>query len=214
MKPRVVRSWVNTFDADVNRVDIAREYSYMRRVTAMVSAAAVVLLTASVFAQGAAASFNGKWTREMPAAAAGGGGGAAGGGGGARGAGGGGGRGGGGAAGFQCGMTCTLTVTAAALKIDRVGQDGAALPALNFKLDGTDSSNPGRAGQDGTPGPAVISKAKWDGAKIVITTSRDVQGTAVTTTQTLSIDGGKLTVSSTNSAQADAPAQVQTYTKG
>jgi len=170
MKPRVVRSWVNTFDADVNRVDIAREYSYMRRVTAMVSAAAVVLLTASVFAQGAAASFNGKWTREMPAAAAGGGGGAAGGGG-ARGAGGGGRGGGGGGAAFNCGMTCTLTVTATSLKLDRAaGPDGTVPPALNFKLDGTDSSNPGRAGQDGTPGAPIVSKAKWDGSKIVIVT--------------------------------------------
>lgn len=186
----------------------------MRRVTAVLSAAAIVLWATTAFAQGAAASFNGKWTREMPAAAAGGGGGAAGGGGGARG-GGGGGRGGGGAAGFNCGMSCTLTVTAAALKIDRAaGPDGTVPAPLNFKLDGTDSSNPGRMGQDGTAGPAVVSKAKWDGAKIVISTSADRGGTMVTTTQTLSIDGGKLTVSTTNSATPDAPPTVATYTKG
>ncbi len=189
----------------------------MRRVTAMVSAAAVILWMATAFAQGAAAGFNGKWTRDMPAAGAGaGGGGAAGGGGGARGGGGGGGRGGfGGGGGFQCQPSCTLTVTAAALKIERpAGQDGTVPPALNFKLDGSDSSNPGRMGQDGTPGPAVVSKAKWDGSKIVITTTRDMGGNTVTSTQTLSIEGGKLTVSTTNSAQADAPPQVATYTKG
>lgn len=189
----------------------------MRRVIAMVSAAAFVLATTSVFAQGAAASFNGKWTRDMPAGG-GGGGAAGGGGGGARGGGGGGGRGGpggGGGGGFQCNPSCTLTVTAAALKIERpAGQDGTVPAPLNFKLDGSDSSNPGRMGQDGTPGPAVISKAKWDGNKIVISTSRDVQGNTVTSTQTLSVEGGKLTVSTTNSMQADAPPQVATYSKG
>ena len=43
---------------------------------------------------------------------------------------------------------------------------------------------------------------------------RDMQGTTVTSTQTLSIDGGKLTVSTTNSAQPDGAPQVATYTKG
>ena len=184
----------------------------MRRVTAMVSAAAVVLWATTAFAQGAAASFNGKWTRDAPAAAAGGGGGAAGGGGGQRG----GGRGGaGGGGGFQCNPSCTLTVTAAALKIEcPAGQDGTVPAPLNFKLDGSDSSNPGRMGQDGTPGPAVISKAKWDGSKIVISTSLDRGGNVVTTTQTLSVEGGKLTVSTTNSMMTDQPPTVATYTKG
>ena len=185
----------------------------MRRVTAMVSAAAVILWMATAFAQGAAAGFNGKWTRDMPAAGAGAA--AGGGGGGARGGGGGRGGGFGGGGGFQCQPSCTLTVTAAALKIERpAGQDGTVPPALNFKLDGSDSSNPGRMGQDGTPGPAVVSKAKWDGSKIVISTSLDRGGNVVTTTQTLSIEGGKLTVSTTNSAMTDAPPQVATYTKG
>jgi hypothetical protein len=181
----------------------------------VLSAAAIVLWATTAFAQGAAAGFNGKWTREMPAAAAGGGGGAAGGGGGRAGGGGGGRGGAGGGGGFQCNPSCTLTVTAAALKIERAaGQDGTVPAPLNFKLDGTDSSNPGRMGQDGTPGPAVVSKAKWDGAKIVISTSRDMGGNTVTSTQTLSIEGGKLTVSTTNSAQPDGAPQVATYTKG
>jgi hypothetical protein len=189
----------------------------MRRVTAMVSAAAVVLWMATAFAQGAAAGFNGKWTRDMPAAGAGGGGAAGGGGGAARGGGGGGGgRGGfGGGAGFSCNPSCTLTVTATAMKIERpAGPDGTVPPALNFTLDGKDSSNPGRMGQDGTPGPAVVSKAKWDGNKIVITTTADRGGTTITTTQTLSIEGGKLSVATANSAMADQAPTVQTYTKG
>ncbi|HEX5070122.1 MAG TPA: hypothetical protein VFV78_07885 [Vicinamibacterales bacterium] len=182
----------------------------MRRVMAMVSAAAFVLATTSVYAQGAAASFNGKWTRDMPAG--GGGGAAGGGGGGGRGGGGRGGFGGGG--GFQCNPSCTLTVTAANLKLERpAGQDGTVPPALNFKLDGSDSSNPGRMGQDGTPGPAVISKAKWDGNKIVISTTRDFQGQSITSTQTLSVEGGKLTVVTTSSMEGAQP-QTATYTKG
>lgn len=184
----------------------------MRRVTAVLSAAAVVLWATTAFAQGAAA-FSGKWTREMPAAAAGGGGGAAGGGGGA--ARGGGGRGGaGGGGGFSCGMTCDIVATATSLKVTRAGQgEGAAPIVWNCTLDGKDCTNeqPGRQG--GAP-TQIVSSAKMDGAKIVITTKRDMNGTAMTSTQTLSIEGGKLTVSSTNSMQADAPPQVATYTKG
>jgi len=186
----------------------------MRRIAAMLGAAAMVLLVSNTLLAQAKPDFSGKWTREAPAggAAAGGGGG----GGGRGGGGGGGGRGGGGGGGgFNCGMACTITVTGVNMKIDRAAPDGTAMPALNFKLDGTDSSNPGRAGQDGTPGPAVVSKAKWDGNKVVITTERTGQdGTKVTSTQTLAIDAGKLTVSTSSSAAPDAPAQVATYTKG
>ena len=58
----------------------------------------------------------------------------------------------------------------------------------------------------------MVAKAKWDGAKLVITRTADMQGTSVTLTQTLSLDAGKLTVMSTSSAPDSMP-QTQTYTK-
>jgi hypothetical protein len=180
----------------------------------MMSAAAVVLWAVTAFAQ-AKPDFSGKWTREMPAAArrrwwcsGGGGGGAARGGGGGRGGAGGGG-------GFNCGMTCDITATATTLKLSRAGQgEGAAPIVWTCTLDGKDCSNeqPGRGGAAPT---AVISKATWNGAKLVITTERTGQdGTKVTATQTLSIEGGKLNVATTSSAMPDQPAIVATYTKG
>lgn len=172
----------------------------------MVGAAAVVLWAVTAFAQ-AKPDFSGKWTREMPAAGA-----AGAGGGGARGAG----RGGGGGGGFNCGMTCDITATPTTLKLSRAGQgEGAAPIVWTCTLDGKDCSNE-QPGRGGNPPTAVISKAKWDGNKVVISTERTGQdGTKVTITQTLSIEAGKLTVSTTSSMAApDAPPNVATYTKG
>ena len=171
----------------------------------MAIAAAFALFTANTFAQ-AKPDFAGKWTREAPAggaAAGGGGGGARGGGGGGRGAGGGGG-------GFNCGMACTITVTGNVMKVERA--QGDTTVTASFTLDGSDSKNmvPGRQGGEPT---AVVSKAKWDGNKVVITTTRDMQGTSVTATQTLSIEAGKLTIVSTSSMEGAQP-QTATYTKG
>ena len=174
----------------------------MRRMTAMAIAAAFALFTANAFAQ-AKPDFAGKWTREAPAAGA-----AAGGGGGARGGGRGGGGGGGG---FNCGMACTITVTGNVLKVERM--QGETTVTSSFTLDGTDSKNmmPGRQGGEPT---AIVSKAKWDGNKVVIATERTTQdGAKVTSTQTLSIEGGKLTVVS-NSGMPDAQPTTATYTKG
>ena len=118
----------------------------MRRVTAVLSVAAVVLWAAAAFAQGK--DFSGKWApdAEKNAAAAGAGGG---GGGGGRG----GGRGGGG--------PMTITQDAKTLTIEREGPNGATKTVYN--LDGSPSKNTGRGGE-------VESMAKWDGAKLVITT--------------------------------------------
>ena len=178
----------------------------MRRVTAMVSAAAIVLWTVTAMAQ-AKPDFSGKWTREMPAAGAGGGGGAAGGGGGGGGRGGGG---GGGGAAFACPMTCAITQTAAKLTIDYT--QGETAMKREIMLDGTDSkiTLPGRQG--GAP-TELVAKAKWDGNKLVVTVTRDMGGTPVTSTQTLSIEAGKLTVV-TNSGREGATPQTATYTKG
>jgi len=181
----------------------------MRRVTAMLSAAVVVLWAASAFAQAKPGDFTGKWTREAGAApAGGGGGGAAGGGGGQRG----GGRGGGGGA-VTCGMTCDIVATATSLKITRAGGAPDA-PAVvwNCTLDGKDCSNE-QAGRQGAAPTQVVSKAKWDGAKIVVTTTRDMGGNSVTLTSTMSVEGGKLTVVSSSSMEGAMPSTA-TYTKG
>lgn len=116
----------------------------MRRVTAMLSAAAFVLVTAAVFAQ--APNFAGKWAPDAdknPAPAAGG-------------------RGGG-----RGGGPMTITQDAKTLTIER-DMGGNALKTV-YNLDGSESKNmmPGRGGAAGTE---QVSMAKWDGAKLVITT--------------------------------------------
>ena len=170
----------------------------MRRVATVLTALALVASAASLSAQNP--NFAGKWTLQVDpnAAPAGGGGG-----GGGRG----GGRGGGG--GQFCGMECTITQDAKALTVKTTTQAGEQTRVI--MLDGTDTKyeQPGRQGGAAT---AVVAKAKWDGAKLVITRSLDMQGTAVTVSQTLSIDGGKLTVV-TNSGREGATPQTQTYTK-
>jgi len=177
----------------------------------VLSAAAVVLWAATAFAQAKPGDFTGKWTREAGAAPAGGGGGGAAGGGGGGGQRGGGG-GGGGA--FNCGMTCDIVASATSIKITRAGATADA-PAVvwNCTLDGKDCTNE-QAGRQGAPATQVVSKAKWDGGKIVVTTTRDMGGNSVTLTSTMSVEGGKLMISSTNSMQTDAPPSVATYTKG
>jgi hypothetical protein len=172
----------------------------MRSAAAMLVAAAVVLTASNAYAQ-AKTNFAGTWVREAPA----GGGAAAGGGGG------GGGRGGGGGGGvFTCGGECTITQDAKALTVTTENQQGKQQRTI--MLDGTDTKfeMPGRQGGAATP---VVAKAKWDGAKLVITRSVDnPQGTPVTATQTLSIDAGKLTVV-TNSGREGATPMTATYTK-
>ncbi len=178
----------------------------MRRMAAVAIAAAFLLFTASA-ASAQTPDFSGKWTRDMPA-----GGGAAAGGGGGGGRAGGGGRGmGGGGGAFTCGMTCDIVATATSIKVTRV--QGEATITWSCTLDGKDCTNeqPGRQG--GAP-TQVVSSAKWDGGKIVVTSKRDMGGNSVTLTSTISLEGGKLSIASSNSMMAEAPATVATYTKG
>ena len=58
------------------------------------------------------------------------------------------------------------------LEIKQTATEIAIGPAT-YKLDGSESINEGRGGQ-------ATSKARWDGAKLVIETSRDIQGMAIT----------------------------------
>lgn len=180
----------------------------MRRVTALLSAAAVVLFMATSFAQ--ATNFAGTWTRDAGAAPAGGGGGAAGGGGGGRnGGGGGGGQFGGGGAGFNCGMECTIVQDAKTLTIKHTaGANGQAAPDTVINLTGdTKITTQGRNGAQ----ESTVS-AKWDGGKWVLSSTRDMGGTSVTSTTTISLAAGKLTVV-INSGRDGATPITQTYSK-
>ena len=134
----------------------------MRRM-AIALTAATLLVSAGLSAQ--APALSGHWTlvpdpNAAPPAGGGGGGGK------------GGGR-GGGAQGF-CGMECTIAQDAKTLTVTRTTQAGEQKAVYN--LDGSDSKNmvPGRQG--GAP-TEVVSKAKVEGSKIVISTTRDFNGT-------------------------------------
>jgi hypothetical protein len=149
----------------------------MRRSTAMMSVAAVAFVATNAFAQ--AKSFAGTWTLVPDTAAA------------AQQMGGAGGRGGRGPGGF--GQTFTATQDAKTLTIARTTQNGEVKSVYN--LDGSDSKNSvmGRGGE----AMEVVSKAKMDGDKLVITTTQDFNGTARTSTQTISLDAaGNLWVES------------------
>jgi hypothetical protein len=150
----------------------------MRRISALLSVAAVVLWTVGAYAQ-AKPNFSGKWVREAPAGGGGGGGG--------------GGRGGGG--GF--GMENTITQTDKTLTIEYQGGGQNPTPIkLVYNLDGSDSKNmmPGRGG--GAP-MEVVSKATWDGARIVVTTGEQKR--------VISMEGANLVVETTGPGREGAP---------
>jgi hypothetical protein len=155
--------------------------------TALIGAAAVVLWAASAFAQ-AKPSFAGTWVREMPAAGGGGGGG---------------GRGGGGGWGME--PTITQDATTLTIKYMQGGRGGAEPTEQTrvYKLDGSESKNPGGRG-----GAEVVSKATWDGAKLVIkTTTPNGEQTMV-----VSLDAGKLTIATTNPGREGGAPTTNTIT--
>ncbi len=144
----------------------------MKRMTALLSAAAFVLATAAVFAQ-AHPNFAGKWTRvEDPAAAAGGGQG--------------GGRGRGGRGGF--GQEVTITQDANTITMEYT--QGQNPTKRTYKLDGSESTNTVSFGGNEME---MVSKAAWQGNSLVITTTNQFGET----TQTLSMDGANLKVEQT-----------------
>jgi hypothetical protein len=151
----------------------------MRRVATILGTAAVVMLATSVFAQ--TPNFAGKWTRDAektaamaPAGAPAGGGG----------------RGGGGAA------DITITQDAKTLVISRMA--GETEIKTTYNLDGSPSKNTMMGRQGGTP-TEVTSTAKWDGAKLVITSDNGQ-------TVTYSMDGAWLVQSSTRPGRDGGPA--------
>ena len=153
----------------------------MRRSTGLMSVAAVAFLASSAFAQ-AKPNFAGTYTIVVDSAAM------------AQQQGMGG-RGGGRGGGF--GQTFTATQDASKLTITRETQNGPVVSVYN--LDGSDSKNTmqGRGGA-----MEVVSHAKWDGDKLVISTTRDMGGTPMTSTQTLSTDAaGNLWVETSRPGQ-------------
>lgn len=158
----------------------------MRRLTVFVGTAALVLFTASgVFAQ-ATPDFSGKWTMDPASAPAAPGGGAPGA------AGGRGGRGGGMGAGF--GAEFTAKQDANTLTITRT--QGDATVTETYRLDGTESKNQ-QPGRRGGPPTDVISKASWEGNRLVIVTQLNFGGNNIEQRRVLSMDGGNLVVEMT-----------------
>jgi hypothetical protein len=181
----------------------------MRRISLALTAAVAVALVSGLSAQGKP-SFAGTWTREAPA-------GGGGGGGGQRGRGMGMGMGFGA---FNCGQTCTITQDAAKLVIERM--QGETKTTTTFLLDGTESTNQvtmgfggRRGGGGGAPAQPITlkSKATWTGDKLVVTTPMTMGETSFTSTQTISLEAGKLVIENTTDREGATPTKV-TYTKG
>ena len=163
----------------------------MRRAALLMSAAALVLGVGTASAQGK--SFEGKWTLVPDAAAppAGGRGGGFGG----------------------LGPEVTITQDAKTLTTTRTTPNGEVKAVYN--LDGSESKN-SAAGRGGAMTESV-SKAKWDGDKLVITTTSNFNGTPVERSMTLMYDSmGMLSVEATNPGRGGgAPTTTkQMYKKG
>jgi hypothetical protein len=167
------------------------------------------LVVAVVLMFGAAASlaaqakpdFSGKWVQDPPPAAAPAGGG---GGGGGRGGGGGGGRGG-------FGAEFTIVQNAKTLTITRMQGDQTVSTVYN--LDGSESKNSvqGRGGAT-----EQVSKAMWDGAKLVVTTTINAGGNNIEQKRVFAMEGGNLTIETTQPGRDGGPGTPQktTYKKG
>ena len=145
----------------------------MRRAAVLVSTAALVLSTVAAFAQ-AKPNFAGKWTMVPdPAAPAGGG------------------RGGGFGGGL--GPSATIAQDEKTLTVTRQVQ-GTEVKAV-YNLDGSDSKNTMNMGGNAME---QVSKAKWDGNKLVISTSINFGGNTAELGTTYSLDAtGNLIVEST-----------------
>jgi hypothetical protein len=151
----------------------------MKRARIGIIAVAMFAVAAVAFAQ--KPDFSGTWTLDdtasgMAAPPAGGGGG---------------GRGGGGGLGAG---PATVKQTADTLTIERTMGENKVV--TTYKLDGTESKNT-MMGRGGTPSEAV-STAKFDGAKLTITTKRDMGGQMVETTEVWTMAGPALTIETTN----------------
>ena len=119
------------------------------------------------------------------------------------------GRGRGGMGGF--GPTFTVTQTDAVLTITRTM--GENTMTTNYNLDGSDSKNMvmGRGGQQ-----EQISKAKWDGANLVVTRTQQMGEQSIEIKQTFSLGAdGTLTIETSRPGQDGNPMSTKVqYKKG
>jgi hypothetical protein len=148
----------------------------MRRITTLVTVAALSLFTVSLAAQ---ANFAGKWTMD-PASAP---------------EAGGGGRGGRG----MLGPELTITQDASTLTLEYVGGGRNPAPVkLVYKLDGSESKNMvmGRGGQQ-----EQVAKAAWQGQSLVVTTTTGFGEQK----RTFSLQGGNLVVETTAPGRDGGP---------
>jgi len=163
----------------------------MRR-NALVVGALSLVFAASIAQAQDKPNFSGSWTVIADPNAAGGGGGGRGGGGG-------------------LGQAATLTQDAKTLTVTRTTQNGEV--KLVYNLDGSESKNmvQGRGGQT-----EQVSKANWDGAKLVISTTLTMGENTVTRTQTMSLDAsGQLVVTVSGPGRGgEVMTTTQTYKKG
>lgn len=141
--------------------------------------AAAILSVASVaFAQ--KTDFSGSWAPEAPATAP---------------PGGGGGQGGGGGRGGMMGGPMVVTQTADTLTVETTR--GETKTVMTYKLDGTESVNKMSMGRgENARTMDTKSTAKWDGGKLVISTTREGQNGTMTNAQTWSLEGGNLVIES------------------
>jgi hypothetical protein len=97
--------------------------------------------------------------------------------------------------------TLVISVTDTDLTMETTRSEGGNPTAfhekLNVRLDGSETNGTG----DG--GAPVTAKARWDGAKLVVETVRDIHGSTVTTLYVygLSGDGSNMTVDKTLTVQ-------------
>jgi len=115
------------------------------------------------------------------------------------------GRGGGGGGGPQ-----TIKQSATELAVTTEGRGGQQ--TMTYKLDGSEGTNQvmGRGGAQ-----TVKSTAKWDGSSLVIETTRDFQGMAITTKEVRRLDNGgkEMVVESTTQTPQGEMKRKMVYTK-
>jgi hypothetical protein len=103
----------------------------------------------------------------------------------------------------------TIKQTPTELTMDRTTAQGAQTAV--YKLDGSESTN--TIG----PGPAT-SKAAWDGARLVITTTQTVQGRGgeitINSKEIYSVQGPTLTIETTRTTPGGEISRKLIYTKG
>jgi hypothetical protein len=103
----------------------------------------------------------------------------------------------------------TIKQTGTELAITSEGRQGPQ--TMTYKLDGSESSNEvmGRGGAQ-----TVKSKAKWDGASLVVETTRDFNGMTITTKEVRRLDGKDMIVEVTAQTPQGEQKRKMVYTKG